>query len=220
MCGIMQLSSNKLTMTSGSTTGSFGTVCMGDGSQLSRSGNQVITGDLLAVASASIPSSAADWTSGTVNRNADLRAQFKEAYVLRDQIVAMSCDVTYQRISDIMTGTFDTSGKGVICFREYDTPTINTRLTGTGNHTVIFKLDLLDLNGVNITVQAPLTIDKVIWYVPANTGDVKVRGGGQLSGNIVAIGNKVVLSSGSVTGQIISDKDISLSGGSIASCPS
>jgi hypothetical protein len=222
LCGILQLGTNKLSMSSGSATGAFGTVCMGPGSQLSRSGSQLIEGDLLAVATASIPSNAVDWTSGTINLNADLDTHVSEAFDLRDQIEAMSCDVTYNKISDIMTGTFNTTGKGVICFEDNDGPDMDTILTGTGDHTVIFKIDILAIeNGIKISVQAPLTIEKVIWYIPESScDDVKIRSDSEISGNILAIGHKVELSNrGKVHGQIISDQDITLSGGSVASCP-
>jgi hypothetical protein len=93
-CGILQLGAAKVTMSHGSATGAFGTVCMATGSTLSRSGSQIVQGDLLVDGPANIPQDASSWTQGIVNLNADLSTQISEAYALRDQIEAMPCDVS------------------------------------------------------------------------------------------------------------------------------
>jgi hypothetical protein len=93
-CGILQLGASKVTMSHGDATGAFGTVCMATGSTLSRSGGQIVKGDLLVDGPANIPQDASSWTHGIVNLNADLSTQINEAYALRDQIEAMPCDVS------------------------------------------------------------------------------------------------------------------------------
>jgi hypothetical protein len=190
-------------------TGVFGTVCMAAaGSTLSRFGGQIVTGDLLSVAGASIPQSAPSWTQGTVNLNANLTTERSEAFALRDLIETLPCDVTYDEIASHFTGTFDTTGTSqtpgyrVICFAQDSEIEVNTVLIGTGANFVIFRLKNLKFKA-KVTVQGPLTQDKIIWYIPKNVGtDVASIGGGaglgcceaELAGNILAIGYKVSLS--------------------------
>jgi hypothetical protein len=206
-CAILQLGSAKVIMSHDDPTGAFGTVCMAAaGSELIHTDGQIVRGDLLAVTGATIPHSASVWTQGTVNLTANLATEVSEAFALREQIEALPCDVTYSKISSHFTGTFDTTGSTrtpgyrVICFREDSEITVNTVLTGTGANFVVFKLDRLKLDGAKVSLQAPLTQDKVIWYIPKNTGtDVDSGGSGgglgcceaELAGNILAIGYKV-----------------------------
>ena len=90
---------------------------------------------------------------------------------------------------------------------------------------VIFNIEgTLKVNGGKLTASRP---QDVLFHLQGEGADVAFSGGGGgngcckawLDGTILAPERKVRLSPGRVTGQIFSEKDITLSSGSIVECP-
>ena len=229
VCTVFELGGGQVALSSTTTTGVIGNVCLAGNGRLSMSGGQFITGKAYLASGATGPSNTTRIMEGVVYP-ADLSAEMNTALALASSAKALPCDRTLATLSKVSTiAPVHQGGQNVICVGNFEVGSKQTvKLTGaTGtsyifNVTGSFKVSGGSAGG-KVLVGDYVEAKDVLFNVIGAGTDAALSGGdgGSIAtikaivdGTILAPGRKIVLNPGLVNGQIISGKDINILGGS------
>jgi choice-of-anchor A domain-containing protein len=220
-CAMFEMATNKLDMSGPNNGGIQGDVCIGQNAKLTMSGSQVIYGSAYLGSGATSSIGGSNKITDGIYK-ADLSAYASAAISASGYYAGLGCT---QSLGDLKKATTIT-GKGglnVICVNKIElSGGKQVTLTGGDSDTfvvnVLGKLALSGCSGLRVGGTKP---GKVLYNVVNGGEDVALSGGGNCSvieGTVLAPGRKIKLSPGLVYGQVISQNDISLSGGASVRC--
>lgn len=235
-CAVFELADAKVSASHGDPTGVDGNLCMAAESELSMSGGQIITGTaFLDPLIAKVPSDLTTRAGAVVVE--DQSAAVLEVAAKASELDGLVCDVVFDDLKVDSSQTWNVTdfnplgGEAVVCvdgeMKVSGTGTVLT-LTGAAGDSFVFRVgEAFKVNGAKIVAAAPLSAGDLLYYLPGRGKDIAFSGGGgglscckaAIDGTILAPERKIALSPGRVNGQVVSGRDISLSSGSLVSCP-
>lgn len=215
-------------------TGLYGNMCVAGESKLQFYGNQVITGFAKLEPYVETPKEGLlDYVWGDVKRTANLHEEVEAARNVAAALTNLTCDVTLTELPTLLNiseyKNTSEAGQVVVCVSNRLKIEKNVSIFGLPGDSVIFNIfDKFELKNAKVKTTGSLKPRDVIWHF-IDDGEVKLEGGvggypnccsAEIDGSIVALYRQIRLHPALVHGQVISEKDIKIEGGSLVNCHS